>query len=95
MIQIVSKKHRVTHELQGTDMSSTNKGDGIYNLKKGCRMNRKKDLEEFLRRKISLGENLFTFPSRIQRILNNTWGFIQLFFLYLYRTANSIVHLTV
>ena len=34
MIQIVLKKHWVTHELQGTDMSSTNKGAGTYNSKK-------------------------------------------------------------
>ena len=31
MIQIVSKKHLVTHELQGVNMSSTNKGAGTYN----------------------------------------------------------------
>ena len=35
LIQIVLKKHRVTHESQGTDMSSTNKGAGTYNSKKG------------------------------------------------------------
>ena len=38
MIQIVSKKHWVTHELQGTDMSLMNKGAGTYNTKKGCCM---------------------------------------------------------
>ena len=31
MIQIVSKKQWVTHKLQGTYMSSTNKGVGTYN----------------------------------------------------------------
>ena len=31
MIQIVSKKPWVTHELQGTDMSSMKKGAGTYN----------------------------------------------------------------
>ena len=35
MIQIVSKKHWVSHELQETDVSSTNKGAGTYNSKKG------------------------------------------------------------
>ena len=35
MIQFVSKKHRVTHELQGTDMSLTIKGAGTYNSKRG------------------------------------------------------------
>ena len=35
MIQIVSKKHWVTHDLQKTDISSPNKGAGSYNLKKG------------------------------------------------------------
>ena len=35
MIQIVSKKHWVTHELQGTDMSLTNKGAGTCKSKKG------------------------------------------------------------
>ena len=42
MIQIVSKKHWVSQELQETDMSSTNKRVGTYNSKKGCYMNRKK-----------------------------------------------------
>ena len=41
MMQIVSKKHYVTHELQRTDMSSTNKGAGTYNSKKACCMNGK------------------------------------------------------
>ena len=54
MIQIVSKKHRVAHELQGTDMSSTNKSVGTYNSKKGRCINGKKILEESLKRKLSL-----------------------------------------
>ena len=54
MIQIVSKKHLVTHELQGTDMSSTNKGASTYNSKKRVLYEWKKDLEESLRRKLSL-----------------------------------------
>ena len=62
MIQIISKKYYVTHELQGTDMSSTTKGAGTYNSKKGCCMNEKKeDLEEFLRRKTSLGKTFLIF----------------------------------
>ena len=48
MIQIVSKKYWVTHELQGTDISSTNKDSRTYNSKKECYMNGKKDLEESL-----------------------------------------------
>ena len=42
MIQIVLKNHWVTHVLQGTDMSSMNKGAGTYNSKNGCCMNGKK-----------------------------------------------------
>ena len=40
--KIVSKKHWVIHELQGTDMSSTNKRGGTYNSKKEYCMNGKK-----------------------------------------------------
>ena len=39
LIQIVSKKYRVTHELQ---LHVFNKGVGIYNSKKRCCMNVKK-----------------------------------------------------
>ena len=39
MIQIISKKNLVIHELQRTDMSATEKGAGTYNSKKkGCCM---------------------------------------------------------
>ena len=89
MIQIVLKKHRVTHESQGTDMSSMNKGAGTYNLKKGCGMNGKNDLEESLRRK----PVYFSLKNTANNV--DTWGFIQQFFQHLYRTANSIVHLIV
>ncbi len=34
MRQIVLKRHWVTHELQGTDMSAMNKGAGTYKSKK-------------------------------------------------------------
>ena len=61
MIQIVSKKHWVTHELQGTDMSSTNKGAGTFNSKSGYCMKVKKDLEEYLRQKTSLGKTCSLF----------------------------------
>ena len=60
-MQIFEKKHWVTHELQGTDMASTNKVPGTYNLKKGCCMNENKDLEESLKRKISLGKTYSLF----------------------------------
>ena len=53
MIQTVSKKHWVIHELQGTNMSSMNQGAASYNLKKGVLYEWKKDLEESLRRKTS------------------------------------------
>ena len=60
MIQIVSKKHWATHELQGTDMSSTNKEAGTYNSKM-CLYEWKKDLEESLMRKTSFGETCSLF----------------------------------
>ena len=62
MIQTVSKKLWVTHELQGTDMSSTNKGACTSNSKKGCCINGKKDLEESLRWKTFLGKTCSLFP---------------------------------
>ena len=95
MIQIVSKKHWVTHELKGTDMSSTNKGAGTYNSKKECCMNRKKKiLKSFLGEKHLLGKPV---QFSVKNTANNvdTWGFIQYFFQQLYRKANSIVHLMV
>ena len=61
MIQIVSKKHKVTHELKETDMTSTNKGAGTYNSKKESCMRGKKDLEEPLTRKTSLGKTCSLF----------------------------------
>ena len=42
MIKIVSKKHWVTHELGGTDLSSTNKRAGTYNSKRVCWIKGKK-----------------------------------------------------
>ena len=65
MIQIVSKKHWVTHELQGT--SIFNKDDGTYNPKKDSCMNGKKIWKSLLGDNISW-ENLFSVLSRIQRI---------------------------
>ena len=35
MRQLLSKKHWVIHELQGTVMCSTNKGAGTNSIKKG------------------------------------------------------------
>ena len=72
--KLFRKKYWVTHELQGTDMSSTNKGAGTYNSKKGVFYEWKKDLEESLRRKNISLENLFTFPSIIQRIMQTHGG---------------------
>ena len=75
-------------------MSSTNKGAGDYNSKNGVLYVWKKDMEESLRRKTSLGKTCSLFR---QETANNvdTWGFIQQFFQHLYRTANSNVHLMV
>ena len=70
MIQIVSKKN--THKLQGTDMSSTNKGDGTYNSKKDCCMNGKKILKSLLGEKYLLGKTCSLF--RIQRIMQTHGG---------------------
>ena len=95
MIQIVSKKkHWVTHELLGTDMSSTNKGAGTYNSKKGCYMKGKKIWKSLLGEKHLLGKSVHF---SVKNTANNadTWGFIQQYFQHLYRTANSIVHLMV
>ena len=91
MIQIVSKKHWLTHELQGTDMSSTNKGAGTYNSKKVFCMNGKKIWKSLLGEKHLLGKPVHF---SVKNTSNNadTWGFIQQFFQHLYRTANSIVH---
>ena len=76
MIQIVSKKHWVTHELQGTDMSSTKKGAGTYNSKKGYCMNGKKEWKSLLDENYLLGK-LVHFS--IKNTANNadTWGFIR------------------
>ena len=76
MIQTVSKKHWVTHELQG-DMS-TNKGAGSYNSKKvGVLYEWKKRFGRVSQAKIISWENLFTFS--VKNTANNadTWGFIQ------------------
>ena len=62
MIQIVLKKHWITHKLQGTDMSFTNKGAGTYNSKKRVLYEWKKDLEESFRWKTSLGKTCSLFP---------------------------------
>ena len=54
-------------------VSSTNKGAGTYNSKKGCCMNGKKIWKVSSAKNISW-ENLITFPSRIQRIMQTHWG---------------------
>ena len=95
MIKIVSKKHWVIHELQGTDMSSTNKEAGTYNSKKGVLYEwQKKIWKTPLDEKYLWGK---TVNFSIKNTVNNadTWGFIQQFFQHLYRTANSIVRLMV
>ena len=63
MIQIDSKKHWVTHELQGTYMSSTKKMLVLTTPKVV--------LYEWKKRfgKVSLAKNLSTLPSKIQRIM--------------------------
>ena len=76
-------------------MSSTIKGAGTYNSKKRVLYEWiKKDLEESLRRKTSLGKTVHFF---VKNTANNadTWGFIPQFFQHLYWTDNSIVHLMV
>ena len=82
MIQIVSKKHWVTHELQGTDMSSTNKGAGTYKSKKGCCMNGKKIRKSLLSEKHLLGKPIHF---SVKNTANNadTCGFTQQFFQHL------------
>ena len=95
MVQIVSKKHCVTHELQRTDMSFTKKGTGTYNSKrKRCCMNGKKNWKSLSGENYLLGKPVHF---SVKNTANNadTWGFIPLFFQHLYRTANSIVHLVV
>ena len=94
MIQIVSKKHWVTHDVQGTDMSSTNKDTGTYNSKKRCCMNGQKIWKSLFGEKYLLGKPVHF---SVNNTANNadTWGLIQQFFQHLYRTANSIVHLMV
>ena len=86
MIQIVSKKHWVTHELQGTDMSSTNKEVVLTTQKKGCRMNGKNFWKSLLGEKYFLGKPVHF---SVQNTTNNayTWVFIQQSFQHLYRTA--------
>ena len=90
MIKIVSKKHWGTHELQRTDMSSTNKGAGTYNSKKGCCMNRKKIWKSLLSENYLLRKPVHF---SVENTANNadTWGLVQQFLQLLYRTANSIV----
>ena len=61
MIQIVSKKQWVSHEFQGTDMSSTNKELLFTIQKRGVVWIEKNDLKESLRRKISLGKTCSLF----------------------------------
>ena len=76
IIQIVSKKHWVTYELQETDMSLTNKGAGTYNSKKGCCMKGKKIWKGLFGEKHLLGKPVH-FP--VNNTANNadTWEFIQ------------------
>ena len=101
-IQIVLKKYWVTHELQGTYLSSTNKNLLVtYNSKKWCWMNEKKKDLETTRDSKSLLDGKYLLRKPVHFSLKNTannantWGFIQQFFQHLYRTANSIVHLMV
>ena len=55
-VTIVSKKHCVAHELQGTDMSSTNKGAGTYNSKKRGVVWMEKNWKSLLGEKYLLGK---------------------------------------
>ena len=66
MIQIVSKKQWVTNELLGTDMSSTNKGAGTNNSKRGVLYEWKKDSEESIRRKTSIGKTCSLFRTEFR-----------------------------
>ena len=90
MIQIVTKKYWINHELQGTDMFSTNKGAVTYNSKKGCCVNGKKIWKSLLGKKYLLGKSVH-FSVKNTANNANTWGFIQQFLQHLYWTANSIV----
>ena len=75
-------------------MSSTNKGAGTYNPKKGCCTNGKKIWKRLLGENHLLGKPVHF---SVKNTPNNTdtWGFIQQFFQHLYKTANSIIHLMV
>ena len=68
MIQIVSKTHWVTHELQGTDMSSTNKVLVLTTKIKGCCMNGKKIWKSLLNEKHLLGKPV---PFSVKNTANN------------------------
>ena len=95
MIQIVSKKYWVTHELQGTDMSSMNKRASTYNSIKGVLYEKEKKIwKSLLGKKYLLGKPVhFSVKNTVNNV--DTWRLIQLFFQHLYRTVNSIVHLIV
>ena len=62
-----------------------------YDSKNGCCIKGRKDLEESLKRKISIVH------FSVKNTENNadTWGFIQQFFQHSYNTANSNGHLVV
>ena len=66
MIKIVSKKQWVTHKLQGTDMSYEQRS-WYLQIKKGCCMTGKKNLEESLRRNISLGKTFSLFSQECSK----------------------------
>ena len=81
MVQIVTKKHWVTHESQRTDMVST-KVLVLTTKKKGCCMNGKKIWTSLLGEKHLLGK-----PTHfsVKNTVNDadTWRFIQQFFQHL------------
>ena len=94
MIQIVSKKHLVTHELQGTDMSSTKVLVLKTKKKGGVSRMEKKIWKSLLGEQHLLGKPVH-FPVKNTSNNADTWVFSQQFFQHLYRTANSVVHLIV
>ena len=90
MIQNVSKKHWVTHELQGTVFNEQRELI-LTTQKKGFCVNGKKIWKSLLGKKHLLEKPVHF---SIKSTANNadTWGLIQQFFPRLYRTANSNGH---
>ena len=91
MLQIVSKKHRVTHELQGICLQRT-KELLLTTKKRGIVWMEKKIRKSLLGEKYLLGKPVHF---SVKNTANNadTWGFIQQFVQHLYRTTNSNGHL--